>query len=93
MIIDFIAMQTQKFQTLAEKIQSEPEHYLNFDSVSDFYKASWLQDFPSGTTWTVTGLDNGADEFDILFEYRNYFLIIEYSQQLKVYRGIKQQKA
>ena len=90
MIIDFVAMQIEKFQRLAEEIQSEPECYLDFDSVSDFYKAKWLQDFPQGTTWAVTGLDNGADEFNILIEYRHYFLEIEYCQQLKVYTGIKQ---
>ena len=50
MLIDFIALQKQKFQLLAEKIIAQPEQYLNFDSVSDFYKAEWLNEFPNGTT-------------------------------------------
>ncbi|WP_111858335.1 hypothetical protein [Acinetobacter sp. CFCC 10889] len=87
MLIDLIAMQKQKFQQLAEKIIAKPEQYLNFDSVSDFYKATWLNEFPNGTTWTVTGLDDGADEFDICIEYRDVYLIIEYTSQLKVYMG------
>lgn len=87
MLIDFIVLQKQKFQLLAEKIIAKPEQYLNFDSVSDFYKAAWLNEFPNGTTWTVTGLDDGADEFDICIEYRDVYLIIEYTSQLKITLG------
>ena len=87
MLIDLIAMQKQKFQQLAEKIIAKPEQYLNFDSVSDFYKAAWLNEFPNGTTWTVTGLDDGADEFDICIEYRDVYLMIEYSSAVKITSG------
>lgn len=89
MLIDLIVTQTKKFQQLAEKIKVHPEYYLRFDSVSDFYKATWLDDFPKGTTWTVTGLDDGADEFDICIEYRDCYLIIEYSTHYKIYTGKK----
>lgn len=89
MLIDFIFIQKKKFQILAEKIQAQPERFIDFDSVSDFYKARWLNDFPTGTTWTVTGLDNGADEFDILIEYRDLYLIIECHQPIKIYTGTK----
>lgn len=61
MLIDFTQYQLRRFDELAARIQAEPEKYLNFDSVSDFYKATWLQDFPQGTTWTATGLDDGAE--------------------------------
>lgn len=87
MLIDLIAMQKQKFQQLADKIKAQPECYLNFDSLADFYHAAWLNYFPKGTTWTVTGLDDGADEFDIRIEYRDIYLIIEYSSQYKIYTG------
>lgn len=45
MLIDFTQYQLCRFDELAARIQAEPEKYLNFDSVSDFYKATWLQDF------------------------------------------------
>ena len=44
MIIDFHQAQLQKFIALAMKIEAEPELYLQFDSVSDFYKVDWLQE-------------------------------------------------
>ncbi|AWL29671.1 hypothetical protein DJ533_14385 [Acinetobacter defluvii] len=89
MLIDFISIQKNKFQILAKKIQAQPERFIDFDSVSDFYKATWLNDFPTGTTWAVTGLDNGADEFDILIEYRDLYLRIECTQPIKIYTGMK----
>lgn len=39
MLIDFIQTQEQQFFRVAEKIITEPERYLQFDSISDFYKA------------------------------------------------------
>lgn len=39
MIIDFQQTQLQKFMALAMKIEAQPELYVQFDSVSDFYKA------------------------------------------------------
>jgi hypothetical protein len=53
MLIDFVQIQKQKFEDLAQNIVDRPEKYLDFDSVSDFYKAQWLNDFPQGTTWTA----------------------------------------
>lgn len=61
---------------MAQKIQDQPNHYLNFDSVSDFYKAPWLAEFPQGTTWLATGLDNGADEFYAKIGYQHYSLMV-----------------
>lgn len=70
-ILDFNHHQLAKFDALAAKIKAEPERYLTFDCVSDFYKAIWLDDFPQGTTWSCTGLDDGADEFDARIQYRD----------------------
>ena len=60
MLIDFHQAQLQKFMALATQVEAEPEHYLQFDSVSDFYKASWLKKFPAGTVWYASGLDEGG---------------------------------
>lgn len=77
MIIDFQQAQLQKFMALAMKIEAQPELYVQFDSVSDFYKADWLQDFPNGTTWYVSGLDDGADEFHVVIDYSQILKTIE----------------
>jgi len=76
MIIDFIQFQKQRFMSLVNQIVAEPQKYLDFDSVSDFYKAVWLDDFPKSTIWTVSGLDDGAEDFEILIEYQDLYLTI-----------------
>ena len=63
MLIDLVKIQSDKFDEMALKIEANPEHYLDFDSVADFYKAKWLDEFPKGTTWIASGLDDGAEEF------------------------------
>lgn len=69
MIINFQQAQRQKFITLAMKIEAQPELYLQFDSVSDFYKADWWQDCPHGVECYVSGLDDGADAFYAVIAY------------------------
>ena len=32
-------------------------------------KATWLDEFPQGTTWSATGLDDGAEHFYAIIEY------------------------
>ena len=76
-IIDFHHAQIQKFLNLAQAIVQAPEQYIQFDHVSDFYKAAWLQDFPHTTTWYVTGLDDGAEDFYISIQFENYHLNIQ----------------
>ncbi len=88
MLIDFTQAQLHKFDKLAGRIQAEPEKYINFDSVSDFYKAAWLQDFPQGTIWAVTGLDDGAVQFDVIIEYRGHFLRISCGEKMTIHCGI-----
>lgn len=52
------------------------ERYLQFDSIADFYQAQWLDDFPKGTTWCATGLDDGAEHFYAKIEFCGHYLII-----------------
>lgn len=77
MIINFREAQIQKFVELADMIQQDPECYVQFEHVSDFYKADWLNDFPQGTTWYVSGLDDGAENFYASIQYVNYHLNIQ----------------
>ena len=91
MLIDFNQSQLDQFDAMAAKIQASPEHYIDFDSVSDFYKAEWLKDFPKGSTWTATGLDDGAEQFYAIIEYRNHFLSISCCEKVEIRCGIYNQ--
>ena len=77
MIIEFIQIQKQKFNVLVSQIMAEPKRFVYFDSVSDFYKVDWLHEFPQGTTWAVSGLDDGADEFCIQIQFKELVLYID----------------
>ena len=88
MLIDFIQHQLKQFDEMASRIQAAPEKYIQFDSVSDFYKAEWLKDFPKGTTWAATGLDDGAEQFYAIIEYRSHFLSISCSGQIEIHCGV-----
>ncbi|RZG74228.1 hypothetical protein EXU29_05035 [Acinetobacter wuhouensis] len=77
MMINFIQIQKQKFEVLVNKIMAQPKQYVDFDSVSNFYQATWLNEFPQGTTWAVSGLDDGADEFYIQIQYKDMSFNIE----------------
>ena len=82
MIIDFIQIQKLKFDQYAQKIMAKPECFLDFDSVSDFYKSVWLNDFPMATTWSVSGLDDGAEQFYISIQYKNQYLNLDIQQTI-----------
>ena len=75
------AFKQQEFDQMAAKIMDDPDSYLAFDSVSDFYKARWLDEFPQGTTWSATGLDDGAERFYAIIEYGNHYLYISRTEQ------------
>ena len=83
-LVSFTQFKQQQFIVLAEKIIQQPEQYLHFDSVADVYQARWLDDFPKGTTWQVTGLDNGAETFCLLICYQNCQLSIDYIENGQV---------
>ncbi len=88
MLIDFIQYQQQQFDEVASRIMADPEQYIDFDSVSDFYKAKWLDDFPKGTIWSATGLDDGAEEFDAVIEYRDHYIRISCTNSIEISCGV-----
>ena len=89
MLLSLEAFKQQKFDQLAAKIMADPESYLAFDSVSDFYKAEWLDEFPQGTAWSATGLDDGAEQFYAVIEYGNHYLYISRMERVTVKLGIR----
>ncbi|MDR2250593.1 hypothetical protein [Acinetobacter sp.] len=74
MILNLVIYKQQQFDTMAKKIIAEPEKYIDFNSVSDFYNAAWLKDFPQGTQVSATGLDDGAEEFYAVVQYKQQYL-------------------
>lgn len=74
MILNLVIYKQQQFDTAAKKIMAEPEKYIDFNSVSDFYKAAWLKDFPQGTQVSATGLDDGAEEFYAVVQFKHQYL-------------------
>ena len=89
MLLSLEAFKQQKFDQVAAKIMADPESYLAFDSVSDFYKAEWLDEFPQGATWSATGLDDGAEQFYAVIEYGNHYLYISRMERVTVKLGIR----
>ncbi|WP_223235268.1 hypothetical protein, partial [Acinetobacter baumannii] len=69
MLLSLDTYKQQQFDQIAAKIMVEPEKYIDFNSVSDFYNAAWLKDFPQGTQASATGLDDGAE---VRQRYRNF---------------------
>ena len=92
MIINLYQQQAQKFQQLAEKIIAQPALYLAFDSVADFYAASYLAEFPKGSRYFATGSDDGAEQFYARIEYvtpsQVYFLNITKTEQTTAQFGV-----
>lgn len=80
--------QIKKFDELAFEIKKNPALYVQFDSVSDFYKAKWLDDFPKGTTWSCTGLDDGAEQFYALIQLYDHYLTINCAREVEIRTGI-----
>ena len=89
MLLSLEAFKQQKFDQVTAKIMADPESYLAFDSVSDFYKAEWLDEFPQGTTCSATGLDDGAEQFYAVIEYGNHYLYISRMERVTVKLGIR----
>jgi len=74
MILNLVIYKQQQFDAMAQKIMAEPEKYLDFSSVSDFYSAVWLKEFPQGTQVSATGLDDGAEEFYAVVHFKGQCL-------------------
>lgn len=84
MIIDMKQQKIKKFAEIANKIKDDPAFYLQFDSVSDFYKADWLAEFPHGTTWVCSGLDDGAEDFYAVIQLYDHCLYLDCGQHIDV---------
>jgi hypothetical protein len=74
MILNLVIYKQQQFDAIAQKIMAEPAKYIDFNSVSDFYNAEWLKDFPQGTQVSATGLDDGAEEFYAVVQFKHQYL-------------------
>lgn len=74
MILNLIIYKQQQFDRIAAKIMAEPKYYCEFSSVSDFYNAAWLKDFPQDSQISVTGLDDGAEEFYAVVQFKQQYL-------------------
>jgi hypothetical protein len=83
MLLSLDDYKCQQFDEAAEKIMAEPQKYCEFNSVSDFYKAAWLKDFPQGTQVSATGLDDGAEEFYAVIAFKSQYLQIDVTDKTK----------
>lgn len=82
MILNLVIYKQQQFDTAAQKIIAEPAKYIDFNSVSDFYKAAWLKDFPQGSQISATGLDDGAEEFYAVVQFKQQYLKLDIKESL-----------
>ena len=74
MLLSLDVYKQQQFDRIAVKIVAEPKYYCEFSSVSDFYNAAWLKDFPQGSQISATGLDDGAEEFYAVVQFKQQYL-------------------
>ncbi|WP_447501027.1 hypothetical protein [Acinetobacter oleivorans] len=74
MLLSLDGYKQQQFDQIAAKIMAEPKEYCEFNSVSDFYNAEWLKDFPQGSQISATGLDDGAEEFYAVVQFKQQYL-------------------
>jgi len=74
MLLSLDVYKQQQFDRIAAKIMAEPKQYCEFSSVSDFYSAVWLKEFPKGITVSATGLDDGAEEFYAVVQFKEQCL-------------------
>ena len=75
MLIDFIAEQHCQFEKIISKVQQAPEVYLAFETVADVYRAQWLKDLPAMCKWYVSGLDDGAEDFNLSVHFQNKIIV------------------
>ena len=74
MLLSLEVYKQQQFDQMAAKIMAEPKQYCEFNSVSDFYNAAWLKKFPQGSQISATGLDDGAEEFYAIIQFKEQYL-------------------
>lgn len=74
MLLSLEVYKQQQFDQIAAKIMAKPKQYCEFNSVSDFYNAAWLNGFPYGSQISATGLDDGAEEFYAIIQFKEQYL-------------------
>ncbi|WP_461196776.1 hypothetical protein [Acinetobacter pittii] len=74
MLLSLEVYKQQQFDLIAAKIMAKPKEYCEFNSVSDFYNAVWLKKFPQGSQISATGLDDGAEEFYAIIQFKEQYL-------------------
>lgn len=74
MLLSLEVYKQQQFDQMATKIMAKPKQYCEFNSVSDFYNAAWLNGFPHGSQISATGLDDGAEEFYAIIQFKEQYL-------------------
>ena len=74
MLLSLEVYKQQQFDQMATKIMAKPKEYCEFNSVSDFYNAAWLKDFPRGSQISATGLDDAAVEFYAVIQFKRQYL-------------------
>ncbi len=74
MLLSLEVYKQQQFDQIASKIMAKPNQYCEFNSVSDFYNAAWLKKFPQGSQISATGLDDGAEEFYAIIQFKEQYL-------------------
>ncbi|MDY7372927.1 hypothetical protein UE233_09805 [Acinetobacter oleivorans] len=82
MLLSLDVYKQQQFDLIAAKIMAEPKQYCEFSSVSDFYNAAWLKDFPQGSQISATGLDDGAEEFYAVVQFKQQYLKFDIKESL-----------
>ncbi|WP_110975095.1 MULTISPECIES: hypothetical protein [unclassified Acinetobacter] len=87
MLIDFKQTQLAQFESVIERLKASPKEYLDFTSVADFYQATWLKNLPSSASWAVTGLDDGAEHFDIRLACFERVVFIHIAEHIVIQNG------
>ncbi|RKG29900.1 hypothetical protein [Acinetobacter tianfuensis] len=80
MLIDFLTEQQKQFDRAAQAVLSSAERYLCFDSIADVYAAPWLANFPKAAQLSVSGLDDGAEQFCIRVQFDAQYMQIDYAE-------------
>lgn len=76
MIIDFKQQQIQRFLAIIQQLEETPERY-QFSDVADFFQADWRQALPAAADYSVSGLDDGAEDFAIRIDLYGHCLMID----------------
>lgn len=87
MIIDFKYIQLKQFDAVIARLAASPDQHLNFESVSDFYQAPWLHDLPKSAVWAVSGLDDGAEVFDVRLSCYEHIVFIHIADEIVIQYG------